>query len=151
MPPLTIGLYEFQFQTGAIKSVSSQVDSTDAFLFQFQTGSIRRLSKNYINIILDPYSSCQVNFYFNQIKGQSAVDRQSCKFSGRLTALCVVRVYRQYFAKFGKISSTKLVNFRRSTADCPDTEPFSFQVFQDILERVAIRRSLLQKIDLSIR
>ena len=32
--------------------------------FQFQTGSIRRLSKNYINIILDPYSSCQVNFYF---------------------------------------------------------------------------------------
>ena len=32
--------------------------------FQFQTGSIRRLSKNYINIILHPYSSCQVNFSF---------------------------------------------------------------------------------------
>ena len=43
-------------------------------MFQFQTGAIRSLSKNNINIILDPYSSCQVNFYFDQIKGQSAVD-----------------------------------------------------------------------------
>ena len=85
--------------------------------FQFQTGSIRRLSKNYINIILHPYSSCQVNFYFDQIRGQFAVDLQSRKFSGRLTALCVKRVYRQYYAKFGKLSGTKLVNFRRSTAD----------------------------------
>ena len=86
--------------------------------FQFQTGSIRRLSKININIILYPYSFCQVNFYFYQIREQSAVDHQSCKISGRLTALCVERVYRQYYAKFGKLSGTKLVNFRRSTADC---------------------------------
>ena len=86
--------------------------------FQFQTGSIRRLSKININIILYPYSSCQVNFSFASNQRQFAVDLQSCKFSGRLTALCVERVYRQYFAKFGKLSGTKLVNFRRSTADC---------------------------------
>ena len=42
--------------------------------FQFQTGSIKRLSEYCINIITDPYSSCQVNFYFYQIRGQSAVD-----------------------------------------------------------------------------
>ena len=42
--------------------------------FQFQTGSIRRLSKNYINIILHPYSSCQVNFSFLSDLRQPAVD-----------------------------------------------------------------------------
>ena len=43
-------------------------------LFQFQTGSIRRLSQNYINIILHPYSSCQVNFSFASNQRQFAVD-----------------------------------------------------------------------------
>ena len=89
-------------------------------MFQFQIGAIKRLSKININIILDPYSSCQVNFYFYQIREQSAVDLQSRKFSGRLTALCVARVYRHFFAKLENLSGTKLVNFRRSTADCPN-------------------------------
>ena len=44
------------------------------FRFQFQIGAIKRLSKNNINIILHPYSSCQVNFYFYQIREQFAVD-----------------------------------------------------------------------------
>ena len=111
----------FQFQTGSIRSIQTFGSGRIGVnMFQFQTGSIRRLSKININIILHPYSSCQVNFYFDQIRGQFAVDLQSCKFSGRLTALCVKRVYRQYYAKFGKLSSTKLVNFRRSTADRPN-------------------------------
>ena len=38
-------------------------------MFQFQTGAIKRLSEYCINIILYPYSSCQVNFYFDQIRG----------------------------------------------------------------------------------
>ena len=86
----------FQFQTGAIKRrqryrvlrqqyrfnsklVRLKVSVGTAKLmpeivFQFQTGAIKRLSEYCINIITDPYSSCQVNFYFDQIKGQSAVD-----------------------------------------------------------------------------
>ena len=42
--------------------------------FQFQIGAIKRLSKININIILHPYGDCPVNFYFDQIRGQSAVD-----------------------------------------------------------------------------
>ena len=64
----------FQFQTGSIKSPPPDSALVSGSPFQFQTGSIRRLSKNYINIILHPYSSCQVNFYFDQIRGQFAVD-----------------------------------------------------------------------------
>ena len=76
---------EFQFQTGSIRRKQARrtcfacrcfnsklvrledhkiIDTRRIFTFQFQTGSIRRLSKNYINIILYPYSSCQVNFSF---------------------------------------------------------------------------------------
>ena len=43
-------------------------------MFQFQTGAIKRLSEYCINIITDPYGDCPVNFYFDQIRGQSAVD-----------------------------------------------------------------------------
>ncbi len=89
-------------------------------LFRFQTGAIRRLSEYCINIILHPYSSCQVNFSSASNQRRSAVDPQSRKIYGRLTARCVSRVYRQYFGKLEKISVTKLVNFRRSTADCPN-------------------------------
>ena len=65
----------FQFQTGSIRSVKiGEALGNKEIMFQFQTGSIRRLSEYCINIILDPYSSCQVNFYFNQIREQSAVD-----------------------------------------------------------------------------
>ena len=61
------GIELFQFQTGSIRRSIMPPLTIGLYEFQFQTGSIRRLSKNYINIILDPYSSCQVNFYFYQI------------------------------------------------------------------------------------
>ena len=65
----------FQFQTGAIRSKDKEkMAETKTPLFQFQTGAIRRLSKINIDIILYPYSSCQVNFYFYQIREPSAVD-----------------------------------------------------------------------------
>ena len=67
-------LNEFQFQTGSIRSVLKLGKLIQGYEFQFQTGSIRRLSEYCINIILYPYSSCQVNFYFDQIRGQFAVD-----------------------------------------------------------------------------
>ena len=65
--PAATGFSLFQFQTGSIKSIVGCSLSHSPRLFQFQTGSIKRLSKNNINIILYPYSSCQVNFYFYQI------------------------------------------------------------------------------------
>ena len=64
----------FQFQTGSIKSILQEEYAMVLNEFQFQTGSIRRLSKNYINIILYPYSSCQVNFSFASNQRQFAVD-----------------------------------------------------------------------------
>ncbi len=63
----------FQFQTGSIKSWTNAAGNP-IWTFQFQTGSIKRLSEYCINIITDPYSSCQVNFYFYQIREQFAVD-----------------------------------------------------------------------------
>ena len=64
----------FQFQIGAIKSAVAVTFTPVTRTFQFQIGAIKRLSKNNINIILHPYSSCQVNFYFYQIREQFAVD-----------------------------------------------------------------------------
>ena len=64
----------FQFQTGAIRSNVNNLIIRGEDMFQFQTGAIRRLSKINIDIILYPYSSCQVNFYFYQIREPSAVD-----------------------------------------------------------------------------
>ena len=59
--------WTFQFQTGSIKRNLKNSNLSILWLFQFQTGSIKRLSEYCINIIADPYSSCQVNFYFYQI------------------------------------------------------------------------------------
>ncbi len=68
--------------------------------FLFQIGSIRRLSENDMYMITNPHSCCQVNFGFARIFGVSAVDLQSCKFSGRLTAVCPDCVYRHFLPYF---------------------------------------------------
>lgn len=65
-------------------------------LFQFQTGAIKRLSRNDMYMITNLHGSCQVFFGFARIFCKSAVDLQSCKIAGRLTAVCRDCVYRQF-------------------------------------------------------
>ena len=59
----------FLFHIGAIKSTLARKLLMACPMFLFHIGAIKRLSKNYINIIINPYSSCQVKIYFCQIYG----------------------------------------------------------------------------------
>ncbi len=66
----------FLFQIGAIKSQKIRSVIEQQALFLFQIGAIKRLLKNNINMIAYLYSDCKGNFYFDRIKGMSAVDLQ---------------------------------------------------------------------------
>ncbi len=61
--------YMFLFHIGAIKRAFPDRQPIGRHQFLFHIGAIKRLSKNYINIIINPYSSCQVKIYFCQIYG----------------------------------------------------------------------------------
>ena len=86
------GAPRFLFQTGAIKIRLECYKLIKHLVFLFQTGAIKRFSKTDVYIILNPYSVCQLYFQFFLFLGGFAVDLQSCKFSGRLTAVDTVRV-----------------------------------------------------------
>ncbi len=58
----------FLFQTGAIKSTGHNRSISQQLTFLFQTGAIKSLSKTDIYIVLNPYSTCQVNFIFSCFK-----------------------------------------------------------------------------------
>ena len=117
--------YEFLFQIGAIKRWFYMSQLYQRLGFLFQIGAIKSLSKTNISIIQNPYSSCQVNFYFSRIYAWLAVNLQSCTFTGRLTAVdydCFERQYLTIFTNFaacqigeylevdGKSNSPKLLS-----------------------------------------
>ena len=89
----------FQFQIGAIRS-QTKTFVKKCSMFQFQIGAIRRLSRNDMYMITNLHSSNQVNFGFARIFWMSAVDLQSCKFSGRLTAVVRDCVYGHFLLYF---------------------------------------------------
>ena len=84
--------------------------------FVFQIGTIKRLPKKHIYIIQNPYGYCQLKNVISIFSNEIAVDPQSCKFIGRLTALSQDWVESQFIANFAKIMIKNFQEFRGSTA-----------------------------------
>ena len=92
----------FQFQTGSIKS--EVIKSTiRAVLLRFNSKLVRLKGFPKTTLILYCTLTVPVKLIFILIRlGAICCRPLIAQISGRLTALCVERVYRQYFAKFGK-------------------------------------------------
>ena len=86
-------------------------------MFLFQIGTIKTLSKIYINIIQNSYCYCQVKFTFNEILHSVAVEPQSCKFTGRLTAVDREWIHHHNLAIFDYLNGKIITKFQRSTAE----------------------------------